>query len=485
MKINDNEENDNSTWDLQPDYPAFKEYFYIHRVKVSLFISYATPLNTLTNQLVNLTSPKFTIGTCNKIYTNFHDHTYSPLEVKILLPKNGLEHGKLEYKHWAYIDYLKNVIHVDGMYPEQRIQEFINTLKENSIEIAVEHTNYTYVEICCRHPYNKFDEVTKALDKLAKRFIVGKTNLKISKLEPDEEYSHLIKNLYIDGYCNIKTYKYVDEYNTANQKIQQDREPKLEIQLIKPKSLEEAKNRGVAVLKAITSSLEISTIPMDKKFEKADYTHIPDSTKISQNEKVTSCLKKQEMKVLPTLPDTIVHHPNSLKLFNEIYFEAKPSHLICNRLGISESTFRRTIRRLGNIIEKRGSQKPGYLYGIDTTQLNNNYQIRGITRLNIKRNSKGKALSVILLLIISGNILNSYYFSSYIFTSIKTLEDSFSYKVQDSYSKVANNADFFNRPYEYNPQTGLKNSTFYKNFTYQLGNSTQFKEATTKGGKTL
>ncbi len=459
MKINDNGKNDNSTWTLQPDYPTFREYFYVHRVKVSLFISYTTPLNTLTTKLVNLTSPKFIISTCNKIYTNFHDHTYSPLEVKILLPKNGLENGKLEHKHWAYIDYLKNVIHVDGMYPEQRIQEFINTLKENSIEIVVEHTNYTYVEICCRHPYNKFDEVIKALDKLAKRFIVGKTNLKISKLEPDEEYSHLIKNLYIDGYCNIKTYKHVYEYNTANQEIKKDRPPKLEIQLIKPKSLEEAKNRGVAVLKAITSALEIPTIPMDKEFEKADYTHIPDSTKISQNEKVTSCLKKQEMKVLPTLPDAITHHPNSLKLFNEIYFEAKPSHLICNRLGISESTFRRTIRRLGNIIEKRGSQNPGYLYGVDTTQLNNNYQIRGITRLNNTRNNKGKALSVILLLIISANILNSYSFPLYIFTPIKTLEDSFSLEVKDSYLKVHKSANI-SSPLTNRPPIGtLKDST--------------------------
>ncbi|MCR4330202.1 MAG: hypothetical protein NUV65_06695 [Candidatus Roizmanbacteria bacterium] len=446
---------------IQIDYSTPKEYFYIHRVKASLFVSSSTPLSLLVSKLFGFTDPKFSVGQSNKIYTNFHNHTYSPLEVKILLPKYGLANGKLEYKHWAYIDYIKNVIHVDGMYPEKRIQDFIDSLKSNGIEILVDHITYGYVEICCRHPFNKFDEVTKALDKLAKRFIVGKMNIKTSALDPDEEYSHLIKNLYIDGYCNIKTYKHVLEYLKANQKVNQNIPPKLEIQLIKPMSLEVAKKRGVAVLKAVISSLKTKTLSMESSYEKADYTPILGSDEISQNEKVSSHLNKQEMKVLPTIPTDIIGDTNCLKLFNEIYFEAKPSNLICERLNISQSTLRRTLWKLGNLIERRGSQNPGYLYGIDTTKVNNKYHIRSITKHSSKSsNNKGKAQGIILSTIILSNILFFHHFLPFSFKTFKSPEDLFSLR-NASYSSLFDSS----RP---SVDTALLKTDYFPN---QLANS--------------
>lgn len=430
MKIHENQENYDINWSIQSLETVLREYYYIHRVKASLFVSSTTPLSLLVSKLFGFIDPKFSIGQSNKIYTNFHNHTYSPLEVKILLPKNGQANGKPEYKHWAYIDYIKNVIHVDGMYPEQRIQEFIDSLKSNGIEIVIDHINYGYVEICCRHPFNKFDEVAKALDKLAKRFIVGKMNIKTSALDPDEEYSHLIKNLYIDGYCNIKTYKHILEYSKANQKVNQDKPPKLEIQLIRPISLEVAKERGIAVLKAVISFLKTKTLSMESPDEKADYTPIPESSEIGQNEKVSSHLNRQEMKVLPTIPADIIGNANCLRLFNEIYFEAKPSNLICERLNISKSTFRRSLWQLGSLIERRGSQNPGYLYGIDTTKVNNKYHIRSITKHSSKsNNNKEKTLGIILSSIILTNILFSYHFLPFSFKTFKSPEDLFSLKI--------------------------------------------------------
>lgn len=474
----------------KPDYSAFKEYFYVHRVRVSINYTCPLPQNTLPNKLLNLVNSKFVIKISNKHFRNFMDHEYAPLDVKILLPKNGT--GPLQPKHWAFIDYVKSVIHVDGEYPEQRVQEFIAALKDNGIELTIERSDYKYVEICCRHPHHTFDKVSEALSRLGHRFGVAKT-IEDKKKHPlaKEVVLFIVKDIYFDGYCNLKTYKYIKDFGSSNPSISKEIEPKLEIQINNPKSLEEAQVRGVSILKAITASLGIRTIKMSREFEKNEYTEIPNSEKFSPNEKITSFLNEQEMDRLPSLPDAIRKHKNSYRIVNSIFFVPKRVDQLIAELKLSEATIRRTLKKIDYIIEKRGDRKNGYLLTIDKTKFSNNYELSSIsTKHNNKRNNKGKALSVILLLIISANILNSYYFPSYIFTPIKTLEDSFSLKVEDSYLKIANNANFFNRPYEYSPQTGLKDSTFYRGFTYYLGNSTQFKETTyignlAKGGKTL
>ncbi len=300
------------------------QYFYVHRAKATLHISPTTPLTTI-QKSPYLTGSIFRIGWCNKKYTDFKGHIYSPLEVTIP--------WKDKRRHWAYIDYVKNTIHVDSKYPIKQIERFLTDLQKSNLGILVDHTDYTYVEVCCRHPFENSGKVVEALDTLRKRFYVQKTKKDTKELGKGEEYSHLFKNLYLDGYFNIKTYKLVDRFKSANPILSGTIEPKLEIQLYKPQSLEEAQMRGVSVLKAIVSFLGIQTIPMDKTFEQDDYSLILESTRFSQNKKVLYWLKQPTLKTLPDLPEHIIRHLQARKLVNAIWFEAKRSNEICSYLS--------------------------------------------------------------------------------------------------------------------------------------------------------
>lgn len=381
MRINENEENFSNAWSFQTNYSTFKQFFYLHRVKANLFVSTSTPLKDLANKLVGLTGERFSISPSTRKYTDFKPGgvRYSPLDIRTPDTK-----GKL--KHWAYLDYVKNIIHVDSRLPEKRIEQFITFLNDNGIQLLIDHIDYSYVEICCRHPYHTFGKTAEALNKIEKRFNTERTKLQIEGLSNDEIYSYQISNIYIDGYCNIKTYKRLDEFKTPQQQINKDIEPKLEIQIYKPKSLEEAKQLGISVLRAIVSSLNIPTLAMDREFEIADYTYIPESSKIGQNKKVSSCLNTEENKTLPNLPDFIINHKNSYRLVNSIWIEAKRANELCRWLGMSDSTFRRTLKRLGSLVEKRGDRKRGYFYGIDTTQINNTSQASYISNSISKKN---------------------------------------------------------------------------------------------------
>lgn len=418
----------------QPDSSDLREYFYTHRVRGSFNYSCSLPQNILTNKLVNIVNSRFTVKTSNKLYSNFIDHTYSPLDVKILLPKNGT--GPVKPRHWAYFDYVKSVIHIDGEYPQQRIQEFLTVLKDNGIDLTIENSNYTYVEVCCRHPHHTFDKVSEAISRLAHRFSVPKT-IEDFKKQPltKEVYQHIIKDIDLNGYCNLKTYKYVNKFGSSNPSINKHIEPKLEIQINNPKTLEEAHARGISILKAITASLGVPVVKMDRDFEKSEYTEIPNSEKYSPNEKITSFLNEQEMDKLPSLPEAIRKHENSYKLIASIYFSPKRTDQLITELNVSESTIRRTIKKLGNLIEKRGDRKNGYLLTIDKTKLNNNTQSRGVIKhIGNSNKNKGKTLGITLFLIIGANILFSYHFSPIYLKTTEDFIESFSLKSKEFYS---------------------------------------------------
>lgn len=411
---------------IQIDYSAFKEYFYTHRVRGSFYFSCSLSQNNFVNKLLNIIGSKFVIKTSTKVYRDFKDYRYSPLEVKILLPKNGS--GPLQPKHWAYVDYIKGVIHVDGEYPKQRIEEFISVLGANGIDLRINKSDYTYVEVCCRHPYHTFDKVSEAIDRLGHRFSVAKTTAD-TKRQPlsKEAYLHIVKDIYFDGYCNLKTYKYVKGFGSSNPSISKEIEPKLEIQINNPKSLEEAEVRGVAILKAITTSLGIPTIKLSRDFEKSEYTEILNSSKISPNEKIISVLSEKEITKLPSFPEAFRKDKNSYNIIASTYFVPKRVDQLEVELNMSESTVRRTLKKLGKLIEKRGDRKNGYLLTIDRTQLINNYELsRSNTHKGNKKNNKGKALGITLLLIIGANILFFNHFSPFSFKTFKGPENLFS-----------------------------------------------------------
>lgn len=249
------------------------------------------------------------------------------------------------------------------------------------------------------------------MDTLRERFYVQKTKRKPEELGNGEEYSRIVKDLYLDGYCNIKTYKRVDGFRSAKPTLSTTIEPKLEIQIQNPHSLEEAQSKGVSVLKAIVSAIHIATIPMDKELEQNDYSLITESTKFSQNKKVFYRLNHVESKTLPDLPDYINRHLRSRKLVGAIWYEAKRSNEICSYLHISPSTFQRTVKYLGNVIEKRGDRKSGYLYGVDVTSLYNNSQLSSVisTTSHSKHSLKRTAL-VLILFAAAVNTLISHHF---------------------------------------------------------------------------
>jgi len=418
----------------QSNFPSSKEYFYTHRVRASLYYSTSLSTNDFTNKLLNLYCSKFIISTCNKVYQDFKDYRYSPLEIKISLPKNGT--GSLHLKHWGFIDYIKGAIHIDGEYPEKRVQEFLSILRENDINLTIIKTDYKYVEVCCRHSHDSFDKVSEAITKLGSRFSVPKT-IDDRKRQPltKEVYQHIVKDMYLDGYCNLKTYKYVNKFGSSNPSISKSIEPKLEYQINDPQSLEEAQQRGISILKAITTSLGISPIKMDREFEKSEYTEVPNSEKYGPDEKILFILNEKELDRLPDLPDAIRNHKNSYRIVSSIYFIPKRTEQLKDELNVSKSTITRTLKRLGNLVEKRGDRRNGYLLTIDKTLLKNNYELSGVIRhTSTSRKNTGKALVITLLLIIGTNIFFYHYFSHFNFSSSRVLMESFRHGTHSLYS---------------------------------------------------
>jgi hypothetical protein len=246
-------------------------------------------------------------------------------------------------------------------------------LDTNGIKLFYSEEKVNYVEICCRYPKEKIDDVTRAIENLIRGFNTNKTEPIKRDISDGENYMYIVKNLFYKGYYfNLKSYLFVENFKDEDQEISENRLPKLEIQIKKTESIGQAEIIGIPILKSIIESVGLETTPMDKDFEKDDYEKLIGTEKYRHNEKANFYLeKKPKRQVLPTIPNFIFNNKIDYKLVCYLWFKGAGLKNICTQLNISEKTFYRSYKRLGEVIERRGDKGSKYIYQIDHIYLNN------------------------------------------------------------------------------------------------------------------
>ncbi len=341
-------------------------YLYIHRVKGVANISPTTPIKSYTKRLFDIEDKIFQFSLSNKTHCDFsRGYHYRLIDVRV--KNNGME------KHFAYIDDIKNRIYFDGFMPFRRIEDLKKLFKSNNIHVFYSDLVVDYVEICCRYEKDKIEKVNEALSRLVRYFNTNKTDPMDRMISDGDFYSRLVRNLYDKKhFFNLKNYLYVENFKGEDQEIGDDRLPKLEIQVKKSKSIENALEIGLPIIKSLIDSLNLRTVEMNRDFEKNDYQELIGSEKYDHSEKILFHLNSNvERHVLPILPTSILNDKLGYKLISYLWYKGASLEKICAYLKVSQSTFNRVLRRLGNIVEKRGSVRSGLIYQVDHIELNN------------------------------------------------------------------------------------------------------------------
>ncbi len=341
-------------------------HLYRHRVKGKIQISSITPIKPFLKKLLEIKDKKYSFSVSNKTFHNFQNGTsYRTIEVKL--------NDKGVVKHWAYIDDINNKIYFDSFLPFTRIFDFKRLLESDGIKLFYSKEEVNYVEICCRYPREKIDDVANAIEKLIQGFNTNKTEPIKRGISNGEDYVYIVKNLFYKGYYfNLKSYLYVENFKGEDQEISDNRLPKLEIQVKETESIGQAEVIGIPILKSIIESVGLETTPMDKDFEKDDYEKLIGTEECGHSERANFYLeKKPKRQVLPTIPNFIFNDKTDYKLVCYLWYKGAGLKNICTQLNISEKTFYRSYKRLGRVIERRGDKGSKYVYQIDHIYLNN------------------------------------------------------------------------------------------------------------------
>lgn len=357
-----------------------KHYFYIHRIKGKLDIVADSSFSK--ENLFFLKSDEFKITESKIKYMNFQTgESYSPFSVEVK--------DKDVMKHWAFIDPIKNKLHIDCEMPEKLIAKFKQVLKENDVEIELTNIKYSYVEICCRYNQPLFNTVVETIKRLVTRLNTLKTHIPTYSMRDGDLWQYVIVDLFFEKYLNLKTYSYIFKYFSSITHLDKSRKPKIEIQIKEPENLEKAKEIGIPILKAIVNYLGIATTPMDQAYELDEYTYVEDEEKYNQNDKIFEYLKDDIHDRLPDLPDVVVADKTLHKITSYMWYQGKCKKELKEDLKLSESTIDRVFRKLGQSIEKRGDNKTGFIYFIDRTKLTNicNSYVPSLGSSNTSRNN--------------------------------------------------------------------------------------------------
>lgn len=341
-------------------------HLYLHRVRGKIKISATTPVRPFLKKLLEIKDEKYSFSLSTKTFRNFKNGvSYRVIEVKL--------NDKGVVKHWAYIDDINNKIYFDSFLPFTRIFDFKRLLENNGIRLFYSNEEVNYVEICCRYQREKIDDVANAIEKLIRGFNTNKTEPIKRGISNGEDYVYIVKNLFYKGYYfNLKSYLFVDNFKGEDQEISDYRLPKLEVQIKETESIRQAEAIGIPILKSIIESVGLETTLMDKDFEKDDYEKLIGTEEYGHNEEVNFYLeKKPKRQTLTIIPNDISKNKTDTKIMAYLWYEKASLKNICTQLKISEKTFYRSYKRLGNIIERRGGRCSKYVYQIDHIYLNN------------------------------------------------------------------------------------------------------------------
>ncbi len=267
-------------------------------------------------------------------------------------------------KPWGEIDTQRQKLHINtrGNFMEQMCS-FADLLRQHSSGFDIGELAIKYVEICTRYQDKHFDEVSKHIIETEKRFFT-------TPLDDSEDFRIKGKvwhsrgrNLLIDkNILNIKTYRFVTNFRGKNRTISDSILPKIEVQIYNPKSLEEAKQEAVPIIKAFQEHIGFETVTMVEP----EYSLIREAHSLSYNEKLFHFFSNEKSVRAIKFPKNITKNETAYKVACYITPEAKGSQEIMKGLGIKRATLQRALKQLEPYLEKRGSKGLGIYYQIDT-----------------------------------------------------------------------------------------------------------------------
>ncbi len=165
------------------------------------------------------------------------------------------------------------------------------------------------------------------------------------------------------NFLNIKAYNFITNFKKRHKrKVSQEILPKIEVQIYKPKSLQEAEKEAASIIKAIQNNVGFKT----HKMLKSDYALIKRLGELSQSKKLARFLNPKPKTTLPAFPKHIAENSKLYELACFIAVEAKSSQEITQNLNMSRATLYRLISKLNPYLEKRGNAGIGKLYFFDT-----------------------------------------------------------------------------------------------------------------------
>lgn len=337
------------------------DVYYFHNIKATVLfpVKVKEKIDWLT-----VSGNNFSVVENSKRYRFWGKNSYLPLVVL------------RNYKPWAELDTHRQKLHIitRGSFDEQ-LQSFVDLLCHYSPDFSIKETVIKYLEICTRYPDKYFDEVRKHIIEAESRFFT-------TVLEHGEDYRIKGKvwfsranKLFVDRtMLNIKTYRFVLNFRSKKRTISETILPKIEVQIYNPKSLEEAKQEAIPLIKAFQKHIGFRTMPMLEP----EYSLIPDTHLLSHNVRLLNFFNSDNSIKAVKFPKEITKDETAYKIACFITPEAKSSQEIMEHSGIKRATLQRALKKLEPYLEKRGSKGIGIFYQIDINLIDKTLQINKV-----------------------------------------------------------------------------------------------------------
>lgn len=303
-------------------------------------------------------------------------------------------------KPWGHFDIRRQKLHIitRGDF-ENQLDAFVSVLKPHLPDLTIEDIKIKYIEVCSRYYDQYFKAVSDCIKKAETRFFTTVHADGEDKRIKGKTWLTIGKELFIDkNILNIKTYRFIENFRQRKRTISESILPKIEVQIYKPKSLEEAKQEAVSIIKAFQKYIGFETEPMNNE---PDYALIQDASLFTHNEKLFNCLKENISTKAVKYPKEITKDELTHKVACYITPEAKSSQEILSYAHTSRSTLQRVLNKLKPYLEKRGTNGTGLYYQIDTfsieqTQLNNKDKDSCITDISNSNKSKNRGSTPVI-----------------------------------------------------------------------------------------
>lgn len=337
-----------------------KDQYYFHNIKAD--VQFSTTNKTSVGWL-QIAGNGFSCCENRNKYRFWPKTTYSPITV--------LRKGR----PWANFDVQRLKLHIvtRGDF-ENQLKAFVSVLKNHLPDLRVSNTKIKYAEVCTRYLDKYFNAVSDGIRKAEVRFFTTIHADGEDKRIKGKTWLTIGKELFIDkNILNIKTYRFIENFRQRKRIISESILPKIEVQIYKSISFEEAKREAISIIKTFQKYIGFETVSMDRE---PDYGLIQSGSLLSHNEKLFNCLKENTSVKAVKFPKEITKDELTHKVACFITPEAKSSQEIMNYAHISRSTLQRVLNKLKPYLEKRGTNGTGLYYQIDTfsieqTQLNN------------------------------------------------------------------------------------------------------------------